>query len=488
MIRRGSNLRKYVQLVSQSCVRNNQHLASVADNSDDAHYPKIKPKYPPGKWGNMDPRHAWMWGREWEQIAKCRTYQEKINFLTEHIHKVWVYNSIETTPNLLPYKGGVTKTTVKEVRSLEADDGNLSAWPSVYNSVNVEQEFERMKQLTIEVLEQVENMNHDYLKRRELKQMHNIPGNCVIYLDYKMSRVLISSLLTNILGNLGGRHEHILNSHYDENSTVAAFWNKDGVENFKMFKKVSPAYLRKQSATFFGEQAVDFHIRKDKPLPEFASLTDDVCCKLTYDKSMLDYYPGVLGQFYDHKQKKISQGYTIGDPCKFTHLNVIFPNNKAMNLVSRYGEDCRLDAETGYLLSTGFLTTLSQAHALGFNQYEEITYPFTTQTILTDGQNFTLSAYQLNTTQMWKDDEANELQNVLWKTKSMKLFEKYENGKVVGFNDELFTMLLKFLLIEPSDRNGIDLSPNIDSYPEKQEIDDVKFDVFVEKPIIYESV
>lgn len=75
----------------------------------------------------------------------------------------------------------------------------------------------------------------------------------------------------------------------------------------------------------------------------------------------------------------------------------------------------------------------------------------------------------------------------MWKTSSTKLYERFENGKVVGFNDNLFKLLLKFFLIEPSNRNGINLSPNIDSYPPPEDIAKRKIYTYVEEPIKYEE-
>lgn len=97
--------------------------------------------------------------------------------------------------------------------------------------------------------------------------------------------------------------------------------------------------------------------------------------------------------------------------------------------------------------------------------FEELTYPFTTQTILTDGQNFMLSAYQLNTLHLWKDDTGNPLQNLCWVTDNEQLYEKYENGELVNFNDSLLEKILKMFFIVPSDRNGINLSPNLEESP-----------------------
>ena len=95
----------------------------------------------------------------------------------------------------------------------------------------------------------------------------------------------------------------------------------------------------------------------------------------------------------------------------------------------------------------------------GFQLYLDTTYPFTTQTILTDGANSVrLFAYQLNTLHLWKDDKANPLRNVLWTTDTMKLFDRVEGGDVKGFNDEVLQQIIKFFVLKPVDR-GVDLRP-----------------------------
>lgn len=126
---------------------------------------------------------------------------------------------------------------------------------------------------------------------------------------------------------------------------------------------------------------------------------------------------------------------------------------------------------------------------LGFNECEELTYPFTTQTILTDGRVFTLAAYQLNTLQLWKDDSANKSQNVCWVSQTQPLYDKYENGQLIGFNDNVLKQLLQFFLIEPSNRNSENLSPNLKMWPEKTfDIPEREVLVTVEHELVYDKV
>lgn len=79
--------------------------------------------------------------------------------------------------------------------------------------------------------------------------------------------------------------------------------------------------------------------------------------------------------------------------------------------------------------------------------YEELLHSITTQTILTDGQTFRFGAYQLNTTKLWKNDEANKITNLMWLSKPYQLYEGFEGGKIVGFDDEALKMLLKCFLL-----------------------------------------
>jgi small subunit ribosomal protein S30 len=88
----------------------------------------------------------------------------------------------------------------------------------------------------------------------------------------------------------------------------------------------------------------------------------------------------------------------------------------------------------------------------------DVTYPFTTQTIVTDGKNITFFAYQLNTMLQWKNNDANPYRNILWTSPEMQLFETIEGDNVLGFNDEALKTLIKIFKNTPVDR-GIDLRP-----------------------------
>lgn len=112
----------------------------------------------------------------------------------------------------------------------------------------------------------------------------------------------------------------------------------------------------------------------------------------------------------------------------------------------------------GILASFGWLNAL--ANFLGFTTYNEITYPLVTQTVVTNGQIWSFYVYQLNTLLVHsKNTTENPRRNICWATPELKLYEKIENGKLVGFNEDVLKKLLKFYGNVPEERLGVNLRP-----------------------------
>lgn len=106
---------------------------------------------------------------------------------------------------------------------------------------------------------------------------------------------------------------------------------------------------------------------------------------------------------------------------------------------------------------------LAQSNYQGFNTYNDITYPLTTQTIITNGQLFSLYTYQLNTTLVHSDNYcSNEKVNLCWGTKEMKLFDSVDDsGKVVNLNDNVLRQLIQYYINKPKARD-IEMKPYLD--------------------------
>ncbi|XP_053406114.1 28S ribosomal protein S30, mitochondrial-like [Mercenaria mercenaria] len=476
---RSSNFSKCVGFIQ---LRHTRHLQSIAvqeQNDEDAHYPPIKPKFPTGVWGKMDRKIAWHWDAKREKVAALSTAKDKINHLTENTFSIWKYNCVDTTPNLLDYQCKVTKTRII--------NGSL---PVLYNDLGTEdgfdKEYEKFKQIVVDMLIQEHELNRYRLEKKITIRDSHTPGPSRYTRDYQHSNSIVRGMLVNLLGILSGQRKDVFEGHVDNNVKVSACWSRDGYQRRKpRMMPNNKNYILQNNTMFYGEHIVEYQIRKSLPLPQFVPISDHLCHDLSYS-DMPDYKPTVLGQFREKVPRRITAGFNIGDAQQFSHLSIIFLNNRAMARMSLYGNKEKEQADKGYAMGTGFLSTVAQAHVQGFNEYEELTYPFTAQTILTDGRQFILSAYQLNTLQLWKDDTANSLQNLCWIGENEELYEKYAGGKIVGFNDEVFERLLKFFLIKPCDRNGIDLSPNLKEPLAEVDIPDRKEFVTIEEEFQYD--
>lgn len=96
----------------------------------------------------------------------------------------------------------------------------------------------------------------------------------------------------------------------------------------------------------------------------------------------------------------------------------------------------------------------------GFSTFNDITYPLTTQTIITNGQWWSFFAYQLNTLLMYSDHiDTNPKRNICWVTEPMKLFDKIEDEKIHGLNEEVLKNLIRFYVNVPEERIGVDMKP-----------------------------
>ena len=108
----------------------------------------------------------------------------------------------------------------------------------------------------------------------------------------------------------------------------------------------------------------------------------------------------------------------------------------------------------------------------GFNSYVDVTYPFTNFGIVTDGRRFQFFANQLNTLELWKNNEANPVHNLCYYTPEMSLYEAVEDNKIVNFNRNVIEHFVTFLLCQPEER-GYDMKPTIpDNSEDKQKVEE----------------
>ena len=86
----------------------------------------------------------------------------------------------------------------------------------------------------------------------------------------------------------------------------------------------------------------------------------------------------------------------------------------------------------------------------GFWNWEDVSRPFVSQAVITDGQYFSFFCYQLNTLALSVETDAdNPRKNLFWGTESLRLYEGVEDGAVVGLDDRVLGLLVQFLMNKP---------------------------------------
>ncbi|KAG7481565.1 hypothetical protein MATL_G00068230 [Megalops atlanticus] len=186
-------------------------------------------------------------------------------------------------------------------------------------------------------------------------------------------------------------------------------------------------------------------IRVPQQLPEFVPLGLEVSAEVPE----IRYPPYLLPMFRRQYDNNIFTGSKLADPCSYGHTQFHmfmdqFQRSKLIraNLVDQIEVSLRASA-----IASLFAWTGAQAMYQGFWSHEDLTRPFVSQAVITDGVYFSFFCYQLNTLALTvQTDSENPRKNLCWGTRSMRLYEGIKDGDVIGLDDRVLKLLVQFLL------------------------------------------
>uniref|UniRef100_A0A4X2JUB2 Mitochondrial ribosomal protein S30 n=1 Tax=Vombatus ursinus TaxID=29139 RepID=A0A4X2JUB2_VOMUR len=191
-------------------------------------------------------------------------------------------------------------------------------------------------------------------------------------------------------------------------------------------------------------------IRIPKQLSEFVPLDYSVPIEIP----VLNCKPDKLPLFKRQYENNIFIGTKLADPCCYGHTQFHLLPDKIKR--ERLLKSNRADQiEVGYranAIASLFAWTGAQAMYQGFWSEADVTRPFVSQGVVTDGKYFAFFCYQLNTLALTAQaDQNNPRKNICWGTESRPLFEVIEDGDIKGFSDELLLQLVQFLMNRPEE-------------------------------------
>ncbi|NXE79354.1 RT30 protein, partial [Cochlearius cochlearius] len=190
-------------------------------------------------------------------------------------------------------------------------------------------------------------------------------------------------------------------------------------------------------------------IRVPKQLPEIVPLESDLG-----DVPVIDHKPSKLPLFKKQYENKVFIGSKVADPCCYGHtqFHLIPDKLKRQRFVRANLEDQIEVLYRANGIASLFAWTAAQAMYQGFWNEADVTRPFVSQAVVTDGKYFAFFCYQLNTLALTVETiQNNPRKNICWGTESKPLYDIVEDGNVKGFNDEVLLQLVRFLLNRPKE-------------------------------------
>ncbi|XP_967403.2 large ribosomal subunit protein mL65 [Tribolium castaneum] len=384
---------------------------------------------------------------EYEGIKAVKTVEEKqikLNMPKYYGFKSYMLYEDYIPYNSLPLIQHVTRTHLIKNENL----------PNFYNDLDVTSALNDVK-LDIEEAILIELARH--------RQTLDLQGDKV-EADNRLGFAL-SKQINRIITTRMSRHlPHLKGAQVDLNSRIESFWLAGGMsppENIKRYRRGCSWQKDKENEptnrvmNYIGSANVS--LRTDLPLKHIISSSDAENPDLSVP--FFEFDPRTVGTVANqHRHIANVPGFWPGDSKEFGFLSY----HKRGHLISRhYGDANELKEAVdrqGILASFGWLN--AQANFQGFTTFNDVTYPFVTQTVVTNGQVWSFYVYQLNTiVNHSKFFTENAKRNVCWGTPEVKLFEGVENDKLVGFNDEVLKMLLKFYANVPEVKLGVNLKP-----------------------------
>ena len=261
--------------------------------TEEANYPPVKPRMPPGEWPEeYESKLAWRYWEEGEKYTRLRTIQERLSVLaylnvqqtlddlkqrrTRH-YPIFLLSALPSTPKMSPYVSYITKTHLQTVKSTSSGDFNTQVDSSeqqkpqeMNKSIDFDL-YEKLKHLSKEVilanLNQADQLPDSYTapEHPETFRAESVEVERRNKLVEARSDMLIKKLFSNISSVLATKpeNEHLAGAQYGEDVNIRAYWKRCG------FDKVRPrgaVFPDTDVIRFQFEDKAAYQIKCDKPL------------------------------------------------------------------------------------------------------------------------------------------------------------------------------------------------------------------------------
>ncbi|XP_020499648.2 39S ribosomal protein S30, mitochondrial [Labrus bergylta] len=376
-----------------------------------------------------------------EQVKKitASTVQEKLSLLTRIQHKKFVIHPQTFARNADKWYQHFTKTAfvpglpdrftlTPEETGGEDSSGSAAGQTSVPGIGD--DVFADIRTLVTRVILQ----EHWHLKKRRpflYRKQEQLVGP------------VLRSLASGLTYSLVKYNPLLLLCSLDIDPKVHFYWRRG--------ERIIPKGHRKgrlEPTRFQIDDQPNSQIRITQQLPQFVPLE----ASYTAEVPEITLAPNVMPLFRRQYDNNIFTGSKLPDPACYGHTQFhLVPDRYHRDRMARQKQSDQVEV---FLRANGlaslFAWTGAQAMYQGFWNNEDVTRPFVSQAVITDGQFFSFFCYQLNTLALSVEADANNpRKNLLWGTESLRLYESVQDGEVVGLNDGVIKLLIQFLMNQP---------------------------------------
>ncbi|KAI1301554.1 28S ribosomal protein S30, mitochondrial [Halotydeus destructor] len=378
----------------------------------------------------------------YESIKTIPTVDEKMMSIVgiRAGHPSVMLNGWSHVYNNLPLYQNITRTNLSR-----------DALPKLYSDMNV-------SQYTNQILEHVLEAVRAHCLSDRRKQIAKNRNFLPLPFEARTGKLEIENLIEDIsllcTSLLAKDNPHLLSAQFDHNADIRSWWFTGNLP----FPNQHPRYTSKKPTTVdqlmqYRDSSV-LNIRMAEPLEPTGKIDHfhgSVNEEQLFNIDEYNYHPVKLGYTLKWNQPMSVAGYWHdSDVHDFPFLSFYSRYGLRLREIaaqSSFPDEDESSEAMGMLSSFAWLNSLAVNH--GFTPYQELTYPFTTQNIVTDGQNWNFMVYQLNSHSFHGDFGRSNVANECWSTGNMKLFEEYKDDKFYGINEEVVKNLIKFFLRRP---------------------------------------
>ncbi|KAK5932084.1 hypothetical protein CgunFtcFv8_003818 [Champsocephalus gunnari] len=250
----------------------------------------------------------------------------------------------------------------------------------------------------------------------------------------------LRNLVTGLSFSLAKYNPLFLSSSLDIDPNVHFYWRRGQTIIPKGHRRG-----RQEPTRFQIDDRPNSQIRITEQLPQFISLEDSYAAEV----QEVTLSPSVMPLFRRQYDNNMFTGAKLPDPACYGHTQFhLVPDRYHRDRMARLQQSDQVEVFLrANALTSLFAWTGAQAMYQGFWNHEDVTRPFVSQAVITDGKFFSFFCYQLNTVALSVETDANNpRKNLLWGTESLRLYDSVQDGEVVGLNDDVLKLLVQFLM------------------------------------------